>query len=324
MKITPLAGSGVLAGSQQSTSPDRREAAKRAFNGESPISLKTSDTPIDPDILAKAQNIRKIQMRTNASPDRIEGDQFVETNQESILPDNTQETVTDEVTKPLSPQFAALAKQRRAIQVKEMELAAKEKALLEGPKGIDLSRLKAEPLSVLQEAGVTYEQLTEAILANPSTASDAKILALESKLAELEKGVDSKLSDRDQQAEQAVLKELRRTVDKFTFSGDEFENIREDKAQGRVVELIHRTWKQTGEVLDEYEAAQLVENELISDYEKRARRKSIMSRLTPQEQVAQGQQAQRQMRTLTNRDTASPQISKRARAMAAFHGTLKK
>lgn len=318
MKITPVAGPNLGTISTGTISPDRKEAARMAFDG---ITMSPSDTPIAPEIEAQKQNIRRITMRTNASPDRIE-EEILEP--QSTILDNNQQTETTGVTKPLSPQFAALAKQRRALQVKEAQLQAKEKALAEGPKGIDLARLKSEPLSVLQEAGVTYEQLTEAILSNP-TGANAEIHALRNEIKALKEGVDKNLSDRDQQAEQQVLKELRRTVDKMAFSGDDFENIREERAQGQVVELIHRTWKKTGEVLDETEAAKEIENFLIEQNEDRAKRKSIMSRLT-QTQAAQMVQnvPRQQMKTLTNRDTASPIISKRARAIAAMEGRLKR
>lgn len=327
MKITPLGGTGIPGAGAviAPTSQDRKAAAVKAFNGESNVTMTPSDTPIDPQLEAQQLNVRKIKMNTNASPDRIEDiqEQIPNANEEQTsIPDTIDQTKTTEVTKPLSPQFAALAKQRRALQVKEAELAAKEKALGEIPKGIDLSRLKAEPLSVLQEAGVTYEQLTEAILANPSGAN-AEVQALRNEIKALKEGIDNNLNERDQQAEQQVLKELRRAIDKMAFSGDEFENIREEGAQAKVVELIHRTWKKTGEVMDEHEAAKFVENFLIEENEKRAKRKSIMSRLTPQQEQMAQPRAQG-MKTLTNRDTAHAPTGRRARALAAFHGNLKK
>lgn len=326
MKITPLAAgasSGQSLAPETSVSPSRREAAKQAFLGESPANISPSDTHVDPQVKRMEENKRKIKMKTNASPERYEH----ELAPESVIPDKIEETKPpDEVTQPISPQFAALAKQRRAIQVKEMEIAAREKALAESKPsdGIDLvAKLKADPLGVLQEAGVTYEQLTEAILSGQSGVNP-ELQALKAKIDALEKGLDTKLTERDSQAEQQVLAEMRRETDRLVAEGDDFEMIREMRKQPAVTELIHRTWKQTGEILDVAEAAGFVEKQLVDDYSKLARLKKIQGQLAPAPVPVQQPQGQRQMRTLTNRDTASVPMSAKARAIAAFHGTLKK
>jgi hypothetical protein len=185
-----------------------------------------------------------------------------------------------------------------------------------------MARLKAEPLSVLQEAGVTYDQLTEAILANQSGITP-EILALKAEVKALKEGVDTKLTDRDTQVEQAVLAEMRRDVDRLSQEGDDYEMVRETRSQPDVVELIHRTWKETGEVLDVSEAMRLVEEDLINESLKIAKIKKVQSKLMPATAPAQQQQP-KAMKTLTNRDTAIPPLSRRARAIAAFNGTLKK
>ena len=78
------------------------------------------------------------------------------------------EALSTEEPKPLSPQFAALAREKRALQVKERELADREKALTAGQSDtVKLSDLKSKPLEVLLANGVTYDQITEGILANP-------------------------------------------------------------------------------------------------------------------------------------------------------------
>ncbi len=90
-------------------------------------------------------SVRSFKMNTNATPGRT--DVALEP---SISDPNDTAAAADEVTQPLSPQFAALAKQRRALQVKEREIADREKALqgqssTQGA-GIDVARLKSDPV----------------------------------------------------------------------------------------------------------------------------------------------------------------------------------
>jgi hypothetical protein len=245
------------------------------------------------------------------------------TNQKVAIPDgdSTQEQGVVEATEPLSPQMAALAKQRRALQAKERELADREKKLQE-PRAdaVDLTRIKTEPLSVLLEAGVTYDQLTEAILADQS-GNSPELRKLQAKLAEMEQKVTKTFEDRDKQAEQAALAEMRKTAERLVREGDTYEMVRETGSVPLAIDLIERTYRETGEVMDETEALSLIEEELLERGTKLANLGKVRGKLAP-EQPAQSPQ-QRPM-TLTNRDTAQPPMSRKQRALAAFHGQLNK
>jgi len=338
MKITPVAQGTGTPGFTDSTAPrntEKIERAKAIAAGEEPV--KTGDAQVD----RTQASIRKIKMKTNVSTNRDNGvelsaEPVAESPQldtQSVIGDTNEQAQGTEETKPLSPQFAALAKTKRALQVKERELAAREAALKSQPtaSGEDLiAKLKANPLSVLQEAGVTYDQLTEAILNNQS-GTTPEINALKSELKALKEELTGQFKTRDELAEQQVLGEIKRDIVNMVNSQPEqYEAIKEAKAYDDVKELIHRTWKQTGEILDTTEAAELVENQLIEEALPFARIKKVQSRLTPaQEQmIAQIPIAPKSntkvMRTLTNRDSASPIMDRRARAIAAMNGTLKK
>lgn len=283
--------------------------------GFGPIVAPPSDAGA---VVPKAPDIRKLRMTTNASPDRFEGDNPQES---SIPPNNEPSNVGAEETKPLSPQLAEIARQRRALQVKERELADKEKRLAtQHASGVDLTRIKTEPLKVLQEAGVTYEQLTEAILANQGGSPE--IHALKAEIKALKEGVDKNFMDRDTQAEQQVLAEMKREALKLAGEGDAFEMVRETRSIPQVMKLIERTYREQGEILEVSEALQLVEDELIKESLRIANIGKVQSRMAPAPVPQQPQQ--RTMRTLTNRDTARSVMSSKARAIAAFNGTLKK
>lgn len=338
MKVTPVAqGTGTPAGADigQGRMPaDRLAAAKAIAAGQSPMRIAESDTPTDPQVERASRALKKIKMRTQVSPDRHIAEEtpaidaaapVAETTQsgENATPDVAEPTQAPEETKPLSPQFAALARQKRALQVKEREIAEREAKLV--PPNMDeyvsKADLLANPLKVF-ESGVTYDQLTEAIL---SGQGDSKIQALEAKIAALEKGVDTKLSERDNQAEQQVLSEMTREAKLLVAEGEDFALVREKGFVPKAIKLIHETWKKSGEILDVSEALSLVEEELLKEEIKFASLEKVRSKLTPpQPEQQQPQPKNSGMRTLTNRDGATPSLGRRERAMLAFSNQLRK
>lgn len=338
MKVTPIAqGSGepgLTIGSIEvgrSVSREKVENAKRAFSGDSPITM-TEETPIDPQVARLKK--RRIVVNTNKTPERYtppmdHAQQAVPHGTEAIAQpatiDNVETAQEADVTKPLSPQFAALARQRRALQQREQALSVREREMAEKSQtgqvsnGLDLSQIKADPLGVLTKAGVSYDDLTQAILQGPKQASfDAEALKQEL-LSSIKQELSKDFEERDTHAEQEVLTQIRREAEALVNQGDEFELVKVTKSLPEAIELIHRTWKKTGEVLETEEALRLVEEELTEQLAPIAQSKKIQSRLAPRE-AAQPQQ----MRTLTNRDAAPVPTTAKQRAIAAFYGNLKK
>jgi hypothetical protein len=280
-----------------------------ASNSMPPMDMQGNISP------SRVESVRSLTMKTNSTPLEAPPQEQV------ISQDNRNEsTAPVEATQPLSPQLALLAKQRRALQVKERELSTREKALREqsGNATIDVARLKSEPLSVLLENGVTYEQLTEAIMANQG---NSEVYALKKEIESLKQGIDQKFTERDTTAEKQVLAEMQREAQQLAQS-DDYELVRETRSVPTVMNLIERTYRETGEVLDVQEALKLVEDELFRDAQRLAKSKKLQSQISP---VTQLQPQQRPgMRTLTNRDTASVPMSAKQRALAAFYGNLKR
>lgn len=274
------------------------------------------------------QTPRSLKMNTNATPGRVEA-QIEELPPAPLTNSDPNDKAegTPEATEPLSPQFAALAKQRRALQ-QERQAFEKEKAEFQSKApaqgdSISLADLKANPLSVLLNAGVTYDQLTEAILANQN-GNGPEIQALKAEIKALKEGVDKTLTDRDAAAEKQVLAEMEREATRLAAQGEDFELVRETKSIPVVIDLIEKTYRKTGEVLDVAEAMKLVEDDLIEDTLRKAALQKVQSKLAPSEPAPNQPQQRPPMRTLTNRDTAQVPMSRKQRALAAFHGTLKK
>lgn len=261
---------------------------------------------------------RALKMTTNATPGAA-GPQELSTLDDNE--DNTNATV--EATQPLSPQLAAIAKQRRALQVKERELLDLKKELDAKSQGGDFipkSRLKSETLRVLEEAGVTYEDLTAAILENQG---NPEVRALEAKLKTLEEGVDKRFTDNVTQEESRLYREVDRDAKNIIAArADDFELIQK---MGRVpvaVEIWKREYKTSGEFPDIEGILKDVEDHCLEECQGFTKLKKIQG-LFQQPAPQQPQQRGQVMRTLTNKDTASVPLDRRARALSAFYGAKK-
>lgn len=345
MKVSPVmsgAPASVNPNEGMSAGADRMARAKAIALGQEPAAAPVVDAQV-----ARAQDsIRRIKLRTQQSPGRqnrldtpAEPKEVVA---EAATPPKSDELATteqveaaSEATKPLSPQFAALARQKREIQLAQQKLDA-DKAALETSKTNDLSGyvskadLKANALKVLLAEGVTYDQLTEEILA--SNQENPDLVTLKSDVKTLKEGLENQtksIADREAATEKQALAQIGRETEQLISQGDDYEMIREAGYAPKVVDLIHKIWKTEGVVLDTAEAAGMIESALLEESIKFARIKKVQSRLAPAQTekplpVQQDRPGTKVMRTLTNRDgVSSTTMSKRERAIAAMEGRLK-
>jgi hypothetical protein len=315
-------------------SAEKLAAAKALAAGQEP-ERKQEDAQTE-----RAPDIRRIKMRTNVSPDRFDAqvaeisssqtgqEPSKETPNSTTSDANGQAQAAVESTQPLSPQFAALAKQRRELQVMKQELA-KERQAIEQAKSastaeaISKADILANPLKIF-ELGLTYDQLTEAILANQSGVTP-EINALKEELRRVKEDVNKTFTERDTQAEKQALAEMRKEAQSLIQQGDTYEMTRETGSLPHVMDLIYRTYKKHGELLSVPEALNLVETDLINETLKIANIKKVRSQLVPEVPVQTTPQSQgKQMKTLTSRDGALMPLDRRARAIAAMNGTLRK
>lgn len=317
MKISAMpAGAGGTPGTDLgninigSTSSASRLAAARAIAEGREV--EQEEAVLDP---TRASNVRKIKMRTNYSTDRDEV-LAPEPEVESTISDQSGQTqAAVESTQPLSPQFAALAKQRRALQVKERELAEREAKATKAPEGefVTKADLLANPLKIF-DLGLTYDQLTEALLSNGS-GNTLDIKALKD---ELRKDMDDRLSSQAQTQEEAALNSIADEIESFSKEGEAYELIRERKALPAVLNHIYTHFKKTGQVLDTKSVMDNIENRLLDQQLKYLNIGKVKSKFAPEPQVQAPQSEGKQMKTLTNRDGASIPLSRRARAIAAM------
>lgn len=263
---------------------------------------------------------RTLQMKTNVTRTSFP--------KELSIPPTNETPEAQEAIRPLSAQQAEMARTRRAraLEAKERALAEREMALksqmesMPSKDAVPLSRIKSETLNVLLEAGVSYDDLTKAILANQG---DPEVRALKSELEALKAGVDKKFVDQETEQRKQILSEMRREASLLASQSENFALVKETRSIPDVMSLIEKTYDSTGEVLEVSEAMGLVEAELLKDAERLAKIEKVKNRFMQQPPLVQPQQRP-QMTTLTNKHTASAQMSARDRALAAFYGTLKR
>jgi hypothetical protein len=186
------------------------------------------------------------------------------------------------------------------------------------------AQLKANPLALLRDAGVSYDDLTQAILENPQGSQSFDVQAIEERLL---KAVEDKLSknlqERDTDSRKQVVSQMTREANYLVAQGDTYELVRKTKSVGDAIDLIERTFDKDGEILEVPEALRLIEEELQADVLEIAQTKKIQSALGPKPQASQAQPGQ--MRTLTSRDSSGAQpMSAKQRALLAFQGKLQR
>ncbi len=257
---------------------------------------------------------------------------------------------------PLSSQYAQLARkekamrmqaqqvkaQEAAIAAREAKLAARE-AAMDGDY-IPKERLSKEYIKVLQEQGISYDQITQDMLNQPTQESQV-ISRLEAKIAALEAGQEeakkSSVTQQENAYKQAVAN-IKNEAKQLVYSSDEYETVKATNSVDDVVELITETFKSgmgdeypPGTLLTVEQAAKLVEEHLEEEAYKLAQLNKIQKRLaartvatgaaqpSPAKPGDKDSKQQPAMKTLTNAVGATRKLSPRDRAILAMKGELK-
>lgn len=350
-KDAPAPVPGQLSVSQQAAA--KRDAAVKAFlKGAS-----SKDSEKSNEIKQSAPIPEPVNAQPDGFHDAVKATQ-VGQEQDSVASPQVEASTQAEVNppaevpkaeKPLSTQYAQLARQEKALRAKALELKQREAALAakevpqtppkqEAPtsKQISIDDFKKAPWKYMQEAGVTYDEITQQALNAPS-AEQAQLLdtisRLEAKLSKLEESqTNSQKSYEQQQAAQytAAINQIRADTTALVNSSEEFETIKATGSIDDVVDLIEKTFKQEKILLSVEDAAKEVEKYLEEEAFKLANLKKIQNRLKPAvpakaagEQKQQTNQQQQSSPTLSNNMTSSRQLSARERALLAFKGELK-
>ena len=343
MKLVPIGGPAMVEGvvSKQASS---RDNAIKAFLGNQAQSQQTpvpNPTQISPeDALAiQATTSKPAEQKPNAEETPRAATPASVTPSEATKPQEAEQT--------LSPRYAQLARQERALRARDAQIKA-EKAALQAEKDalaaeraklteqwVPKDRLTRETLQVLQEQGIDYNTLTQQVLSSETPdPRDSRIASLEAKLSEaLEKieGTNQRIEEGQQASYTQAVAMIRQEASSLVKSDPAFETIKATNSVNEVVDLIQKTFEEgldedhpKGTLLTVEEACQLVEEELTDMYTKVARIDKIQKRLAPKAPAAnppsqvQGQQSQGPKPSLTNAMTGAPKKEYDARQRARF------
>lgn len=229
--------------------------------------------------------------------------------------------------KPLDPKYEALAKKESAIRTREKEFQAREASFKEKEAKLAAAeafqeRLRQNPLDVLNEIGVTYDQLVEQAVNGP----DQKTRDIQKKLDAIEAAQKKQSEDIQNSAKaqrDSAINQIRNDAKDLVETSTEFETIKATESAEDVVELITRTFDETGKLLTVEDAAKMVEEELFAEAIRIANIGKVKAKLTPAVVEASKQQSgqqQQKMTTLTNNMTSTRPMTARERAIARFKG----
>lgn len=345
MKVTPVASPHAM---QTQTTTNNTAARDRAIQRlvQSPTQGQAQEHPVQDANNISVEELGAIKAQTTETTDN--STTIEDTPQTPEVP--KEEKAKEDPA--LSRQFAQLARQERALRAKAQQqdqaLKAREAALAEREAKIASSapdmtqyiakdRFKADPLSVMAETGLSYEEVTQQLIAQQPTDPrvSATIQRLEAQIAELKQDREESkktYTEQQQAAYEAAVKQITRDAKDLVTTDPEFELIKATGSVKDVVELIKKHHEKTGEVLSVEEAAREVENYLFEETTKLTNLDKIKKRMaqssattkptdvkTPQTQ----KQTQPQMKTLTNATSSTRPLSARERAIAAMEGRLK-
>lgn len=248
-----------------------------------------------------------------------------------------------EVAPVADPRMDRYLQKEKQLRKMQQELAAERDAYKAkdadyNSNYVNKQRLMEDPLSVLNEAGVSYDKLTEMLLSQPN-ANDPATKAILSKLRALEE--KQQASERQQQEHQSkqytdAVKQIGNEIKILVDGSTDYETIKELGLHDAVTELIEETFNTEGFLMDINEACLQVENHLLEEAVRMSSLKKVQARLAPKvpeatvPKIAEKPQPAitTQLRTLTNQLPAKPagrsnEKDRIARAIAAFNGTLK-
>lgn len=325
--------------------PSARDRAIAALSGNAPDVNASKVSPEEMGAIKRPDNNSdaKDDQKTDAKAD---GEKESKASDEKEVTDSSSE----EGEKPLSTQYAALARKEKALRAKAMTqeqafkareaaLAAREAEInskLQQSQADYISKeeLRKNTLGVLEQLGVTYDQLVEEAVARQSPeAQYVKQLREELKselkaIKEEQESTKKSFEEQQTQAYRDAVNQIRNETKALVASDDSFETIRATNSVDDVVELIERTFQEDGVLMSIEQAAQAVEDYLVEEATKLANLKKLKSKFgisepaKSEQKPAQSQSGE--MKTLTNAMTTTRQLNAKERAILAFKGELNK
>lgn len=358
MKVTAVQPQGQIT-AQTTHNTDSRAKAIAAFMGENKAAQSQTEAVKNPSQVQPEEMTAVTQIETKGTTQEKAQETSEITdksaNTEGVSKLDAKEETSAKVDEEATKRFQELANQEKLLRIKaqkqaqqikqQQEALQAEKDALSGKLKtyesgyIQIDRLKTDPLGVLAESGIDYNDLTQQILNQQPTDPrlNAHIAKLEAKIKSLEEASERSAKQAEEQQQTSykqAIKQITRDTEKLVKDNGDYEFIAKTNSVKDVVALIERTHREDGILLSVEEAAQLVEDHLADDYfnkinniekikKRLAETKSTDSDKAKQEKEVKATTEQKQMKTLTNQASSTRKLSSRERAVLAFKGELK-
>lgn len=261
---------------------------------------------------------------------------------EGTLPSAAEGTAQPAKEDLLSTKYAAMARKEQVLRKRDLELKAREAEIEKRQKTYESDYVPRSKVGELlqqnpESLGLSWDQITQLVLNQPKP-EDVAFQKLQAKIQSLEDNqsqVKTEIEQQQQRAYTQAVEQIRQDAKGLIESDPAYETIKEEDAAEAVVELIEKTYKEKGILLDTADAANQVEEFLLNRALKLARLSKVQAKLNPppveapapeKRTLAQAVKVQPQQ-TLTNAMQASSQPPKSARerrdrAIQAFLGQV--
>ncbi len=223
-----------------------------------------------------------------------------EVTEAAAIPVPTEATPTEETPKAparelASPQLSILAKREKALQKQREEI---QKSKLEvDSKYEEINKFKSikeqaktNPLKFIEEAGLTYEELTNFILNGNKPTAEMETSSIKSEMQKLRDEIAQREQERENSAKAMDEKRAQEAISNFkenitgflTGKPDDFELCNNyPESVDLIYDVIEAHFEQTEKVMSMEEAAKLVEDHFESEAMKVTSFKKIQSKLAP-------------------------------------------
>lgn len=230
--------------------------------------------------------------------------------------------------------FAALGRKEKEIKAREKQLADRQKALEEQLSGKEKEvesfkslpeRIKKDPLGVMKEHGLTFEQLAEMYLNDGKPTEDQKLSEIEKRAMEriekLEKQLQEKEAKQTQEELDRQLNAYKAQITDFVNAPEnDYELIRAENAVQLVFDVIEEHHNATadengenGQILSNKEAADAVEAYLLEQAKAKVGLNKVKKLMQPVEPPKAAPTTEIAAKTLSN--THSTQVPNKGTKM---------
>lgn len=201
---------------------------------------------------------------------------------EKAASESTSEPVPAQEEDKSASKFAALSRKEKDVRLAEQKLDQREQEFNLRQKEMDdkyshyqnlQDRLRTEPLKVMEENNLTYQQLTEMVLNDGGKTTDMRLEDIETKYNTRIEQLENQLTERSKQDEEAkfdtVIEDFILDITDFVDeNAQEYELIQANNGINLIYEVIEQHHQDTGNILSMKEATDHVEQYYVSEVEK--------------------------------------------------------